>query len=252
MKFEESFVQSADGTQIQCLKSGVGKPIILLHGLQRSAGIWFDLLSCLPLQRQFILPNLRGRGKSGIPLDMQSYRLERFVDDLEAVVQSLEMPVAVLGWSMGASVAWAFSRRPCAARVSHWIFVSGTPDPTNTRVLFKNGSYEQLAAQVHSRVNSQAGHEVCETHAAVAAWLGFRDADFLQDPPKLTVPRLMIHGDQDHDCPIDAAIRLARLIDSELIVFEGAQHNPMKADPARFAQVLTRFLEGELDEPDAF
>src|SRR5690554_1778964 len=98
MSFEQFYVRSRDGTAIHCYSHGQGMPLVLVHGLQRCADIWFPLIGRLPGCFKLVMPNLRGRSGSGRPVGEDSYLLERFVDDLEAVVNSSGPAVMLLGW----------------------------------------------------------------------------------------------------------------------------------------------------------
>lgn len=240
MNLQEAFVSSADGTTIQYLTYGQGKPVILIHGLQGSAAVWYLLLSDLPKGYQYIMPNLRGRAKSGQPSQPSQYKLDCFVDDLQAVVVTQTQPVVIVGWSMGASIAWQFASRPQATQVSAWVFVSGTPDPVHTRALFD--SDEDLLGALRQRIAHLPTGVACPVEVASQAWHGFRNADFLNNPPELKVPSLFIHGDCDPDCPIESAHKLAQKLSSQWVVFEGSGHAPIRDDPKRFAKVLGDFL----------
>lgn len=80
-----------------------GAAVIAVHGITASHLAWASLAKALP-QVRLIAPDLRGRGRSaGLP---GPYGMARHVADLEAVIQSLELPPAILlGHSMGAFVA---------------------------------------------------------------------------------------------------------------------------------------------------
>ncbi|AWB33644.1 alpha/beta fold hydrolase [Orrella marina] len=242
MHLEEFYVRSRDGVAIQCFAHGCGEPVLLVHGLQRCADIWFPLIGLLPGNFRYVMPNLRGRGGSGCPDDPESYLLERFVDDAEAVVMEMDQPVSILGWSMGASVGWGLSGRSVASRVARWIFVSGSPDSVNSRRLFPDLTPADLQRAVGRRVPADGMVNVCSVDVAISAWKGFRDVDFLTAPPVLNAPSLIIHGDKDRDCPVDAVVDLARLTGSELVRFEGAGHSPMKDEPELFVKVVSEFL----------
>ena len=80
-----------------------GATVIAVHGITASHLAWASLAKALP-QVRLIAPDLRGRGRSaGLP---GPYGMARHAADLEAVIQSLELPPAILlGHSMGAFVA---------------------------------------------------------------------------------------------------------------------------------------------------
>lgn len=243
MGFTSALATSRDGTPVQYYAQGAGgRPVVLLHGLQLTARIWVDLAGRLPPDWHLIVPNLRGRGGSGQPGTVDAYAMDRLADDLEAVCLDLETPFAVVGWSMGASVAWEFSRRPVARLVDRWVFVSSSPDPRCTRRLFADTGLPGLVEQARQRAARSTAQEHASPYAAAAAWLDFKERDYLQPPPDLRAPSLFIHGDQDEECPIAPALALSARLGAPLATLEGAGHNPMHRHAGELARLLRDFI----------
>jgi pimeloyl-ACP methyl ester carboxylesterase len=90
--------------------------VVLLHGLLTDslASYYFTLAPALTgAGAEVLMYDQRGHGRSERP--PTGYRLERFVDDLEALLDRLELtgPVHLLGNSFGGTVAFALAaRRP--------------------------------------------------------------------------------------------------------------------------------------------
>jgi lipase len=85
--------------------------VVAVHGITASHLAWAVIAEAMPHVR-LIAPDLRGRGRSaGLP---GPYGMARHAADLEAVIEALELPRAILlGHSMGAFVAVvAASRYP--------------------------------------------------------------------------------------------------------------------------------------------
>jgi pimeloyl-ACP methyl ester carboxylesterase len=91
---------SKDGTPIAYLRQGDGPPLVLVHGAGSIAKRWLPILP--ELERHFTVYAIdrRGRGESG---DNESYAFEREVEDILAVVDSIDQPVNLLGHSFGAA-----------------------------------------------------------------------------------------------------------------------------------------------------
>jgi pimeloyl-ACP methyl ester carboxylesterase len=79
--------------------------VIAVHGITASHLAWAPVAQACP-QMRLIAPDLRGRGRSaGLP---GPYGMARHAADLEAMIEALELPKAVIaGHSMGGFVALA-------------------------------------------------------------------------------------------------------------------------------------------------
>ena len=77
--------------------------VIAVHGITASHLAWAVVAEAIPEVR-LIAPDLRGRGRSaGLPMP---YGMARHAADLEAVIEALDLPCAILvGHSMGGFVA---------------------------------------------------------------------------------------------------------------------------------------------------
>lgn len=61
--------------------------------------------------------------------------------------------------------------------------------------------------------------------------------------PKIDIPVLLIHGDQDQICPVEASKHMAEVIPrSRLVVFNGAGHAPFLEEPEKFRKIVMEFL----------
>lgn len=87
---------------------GIGKPIMLVHGLGLDHSIWKPLTQLFSDERQFILPDVRGQGRS--TLGKADGTLEQMAADLARLLDALRIEKVVLaGHSMGGYIALAFA-----------------------------------------------------------------------------------------------------------------------------------------------
>ena len=93
-----STVISKDGTPIAFLREGSGTPLVLVHGTGGASARWVPLLPLLTPYFSVVAVDRRGRGESG---DTLPYSIEREIEDIAAVVDSLGEPVYLLGHSFG-------------------------------------------------------------------------------------------------------------------------------------------------------
>ncbi|HZD70948.1 MAG TPA: alpha/beta hydrolase [Actinomycetes bacterium] len=92
-------VLSKDGTRIAYERSGMGPPLVLIHGTGIDHTYWTPLIPELEQYFTVYTVDRRGRGRSG---DTQPYAIRREFDDVAAVVDSIPGTVGLLGHSYGA------------------------------------------------------------------------------------------------------------------------------------------------------
>ena len=91
-------VISRDGVSIAYERSGAGPALALVHGAVSDHTRWAPILPELEKRFTVFAMDRRGRGESG---DSPDYSLEREIDDVVAVVESIGEPVSLLGHSLG-------------------------------------------------------------------------------------------------------------------------------------------------------
>jgi pimeloyl-ACP methyl ester carboxylesterase len=95
-------IRSKDGTAIAYKKSGVGPPLVLVHGATADHTRWAPILPLLEPRFTVYAMDRRGRGQSGDQTgDQADYAIEREFDDVAALVDSLAEPAVLLGHSYG-------------------------------------------------------------------------------------------------------------------------------------------------------
>lgn len=91
-------ILSKDGTPIAYQCSGVGPPLILVHGTGGSHVRWASILPALESHFSVYAVDRRGRGESG---DAAGYAIEREFEDVAALAEASGQPVYLLGHSYG-------------------------------------------------------------------------------------------------------------------------------------------------------
>jgi len=103
-------VDAGDGLALHVLDSGVGPPLMLLHGFTGSTETWTPLVPAFRAGHRVITVDLPGHGHSSAPVDPRRYALKLFADDLVRVLDALSIDrVALLGYSMGGRAAIRFA-----------------------------------------------------------------------------------------------------------------------------------------------
>ena len=251
-----AFCRSADGTRIARASSGGGYPLVkaghwlthLEHDWQ--SPIWRPFLDRLDRRFRVIRYDQRGNGLS--EWDVSDFSLERFVEDLEAVVDAAGLGrFALYGTSQGAPIAAAYAcRHP--DRVSHLVLYGGyekgrlvraTEDeraqaeailtlmrngwgrPDNpfidafATMFIPGGSREQIDSLVDLQRRTTSPRNAVAIRRAVDRF----DVSGLLDG--ISAPTLVIHARDDGVQPLEQGYRLAtRIPDAEFLMLDSRNH----------------------------
>lgn len=235
-----------------------GQPVVFSHGWPLSSDSWESQMIFLASQGyRCIAHDRRGHGRSSQPWDGND--MDHYADDLAQVLDTLDLKNAVLvGFSTGGGEVARYIGRHGGKRVAKAVLVAAVPPlmlktdanpgglPLSVFDGIRAGSladrsqlyfdiasgpfygFNRPGAKVsQGLINAwwaqgmQGGHK--NTFDSIKA---FSETDFTQDLKKITVPTLIVHGDDDQIVPIDAAGKAsAKLIkNSTLLVYPGAPH----------------------------
>lgn len=104
----ESQFFDAKGVKIHYLIEGSGEPVVLIHGLDSSARINWQMpgtIDALAKDHQVIALDLPGYGESDKPADPAAYG-EQWIDDVILLLDHLDIRKAhIVGYSMGGMIA---------------------------------------------------------------------------------------------------------------------------------------------------
>lgn len=107
-----SEVKSKDYTSIHYRDMGEGsRTVVFVHGWMVSGAIFDRIIAALPqLDARILVPDLRGTGNSESA--KTTYDLERYVEDVEAVIEASGADsVTLIGHSMGGQIAQVVAAR---------------------------------------------------------------------------------------------------------------------------------------------
>ncbi|WP_197379800.1 SDR family oxidoreductase [Mycolicibacterium mengxianglii] len=124
------FVDSTENVRIAYYEEGNpdGPTLVLTHGWPDSHVLWDGVVALLADKFRLIRYDNRGVGGSSVPKPVSAYTMERFADDLEAVIAAVspDRPVHILGHDWGSVATWEYLGRPGAQdRVASFTSVSG-------------------------------------------------------------------------------------------------------------------------------
>lgn len=126
------FFRARDGEKLYYRSIGSGPACMLLHGFAMNSAHWLPFVLPLARQYRFILPDLRGFGKSHRRDFNQSCVLTNYVEDVQDLLEHLALDrVALGGLSMGAYTALHYHRLNGFDQISRYLHIDQAPTVMN-------------------------------------------------------------------------------------------------------------------------
>ncbi|OBK50679.1 alpha/beta fold hydrolase [Mycobacterium kubicae] len=261
--------------------AGSGPAILLIHGIGDNSTTWSGIQAKLAQRFTVIAPDLLGHGKSDKP--RADYSVAAYANGMRDLLSVLDIErVTIVGHSLGGGVAMQFAYQ-FPHLVERLILVGAGGVTKDVNVVFRLASLpmgsEALAllrlplvlpaVQLAGRLAGQAigstslGRDLpnvlrilddlpeptasaafSRTLRAVVDWRGqivtMLDRCYLTE----AIPVQIIWGRQDVVVPVQHAYMAhAAMPDSRLEIFERSGHFPFHDDPARFIDVVQRFID---------
>jgi pimeloyl-ACP methyl ester carboxylesterase len=103
------FANSGD-VKIHYVTMGEGPLVVLIHGFPDFWYTWREQMPALAKHFKVVAIDQRGYNKSGQPVGVQAYAMEKLVGDVKAVVEHFDRTQAtIVGHDWGGAVAWTFA-----------------------------------------------------------------------------------------------------------------------------------------------
>jgi 3-oxoadipate enol-lactonase len=249
---------------------GDGLTVVFLHGFPHDRSLWSQQRIALAQGIRRIVPDLRGFGASAAMANAASTSIDDYADDIISLLDALDIERAVLcGLSMGGYIAMALWRR-YPHRVQGLVLcdTKATADDEAGKAMRDESmafvrthgsaalAERQLPKMLGATTHAQRDGVVDEMRAMMArqsvdAIVGALTAlrnrpDSRATLPTITVPTLIIVGDEDTLTPPADAERMRELLPASLnarieIIAE-AGHVTCVERPAAVTHVLADFL----------
>jgi pimeloyl-ACP methyl ester carboxylesterase len=115
-----------DGTSLFYRDWGAGRPVVFVHGMLMSSGMWqHQMLHLTDNGFRTVAYDRRGHGRSDDP--GTGYDFDTLADDLAAVLDRLDLTgVTLVGHSMGGGEITRYLSRHGGQRISRIVLVSST------------------------------------------------------------------------------------------------------------------------------
>lgn len=239
-----------------------GPPVIALHGVTDSWRSFQPLLPHLPLSLRFFAVTQRGHGGSEKP--ESGYRPRDFAGDLLRLMDSLELPRAmIVGHSMGGMHAMRFALDhpervaglllagsvPCFAvnaELADWWRrdVATLTDPVDPAFV-RDFQLSTVAQPIPPGFLETVVAESLRVPARVwrDAFDGFMNEDLRPQLGRIAAPTWVVRGARDSICAEHEQQQTAMAIaGARLVVYEQAGHAMHWEEPRRFARDLAAFV----------
>jgi non-heme chloroperoxidase len=254
---------------------GQGQPVILIHGWPLSSKSWEPQVSALlDAGYRVITYDRRGFGKSGASLD--GYDYNSLTADLEELISNLDLQnVVLVGFSMGGGEVVRYLTNNGSDNVAKVALISsiiplvkqkednpdGVPEGDLNEILenvkkdrltflesfHKNFYNYGLLSQSVSQAQLNYDWSIASNASPIATLKcaeSWANTDFRPELQNVTVPTLIVHGDDDKVVPIATAGDQAAkgIPNSEYHIIEGAPHGLNVTHAEELNQILLHFL----------
>lgn len=271
-----SYLKLKDGTSLYYKDWGTGQPVVFSHGWPLSGDAFEDQMFFLASHGyRVIAHDRRGHGRSSQPWD--GHNMDQYADDLAELTAALDLQDAVhVGHSTGGGEVARYIARHGTDRVAKASLIGAVPpimiktdfnpdglpktvfDGIREGVLKDRSSFFKdlpTAFYGFNREGAQASQGLKDSFwlqgmqgsikALYDCVKAFSETDQREDLKKMTIPTLVIYGDDDQIVPpassSEAAIKL--LPNPTVKVYPGAPHGLCSTHKDQINQDLLSFLK---------
>jgi len=262
-----------DGVRLHYEETGSGTPVIFVHEYAGDARSWEPQLRHFGQRYRAIAYDARGYPPSDVPPDAGSYSQARAADDVGAVLNHLGIAAAhVVGLSMGGFAALHFGFRHAARARSLVVAGCGYGAERDQRARFRaevesvagfirdNGMAAFAEKYAYGPTRVQFENKDPRGFAEFKRMLGEHDPlgaintqlgvqgqrpslyDLVDEMRRLTVPTLILTGDEDWPCLTPALLMKREIASAALAVMPNCGHGINTEDPDEFNRIVDGFL----------
>ena len=262
-----------DGVRLYYEESGSGIPVIFVHEYAGDWRSWEPQLRHFGQRYRAIAYNARGYPPSDVPADVSAYSQHRAADDIRSILDHLKIDRAhIVGLSMGGFATLHFGfRHPTRAR-SLVVAGCGYGAETESRARFRaeaeaiaafidqNGmqtfaaKYAYGPTRVQFENKDPRGFAEFKQYLSEHSALGARNTqlgvqrerpslyDLVEDMKRLTLPTLILTGDEDWPCLNPGILMKQTIPTAALSVMPNCGHTINIEDPDEFNRLVAAFL----------
>jgi pimeloyl-ACP methyl ester carboxylesterase len=250
------FIECVDGTNLFFRDWGIGRALVFLAPWTLNSAWWEYQIADLSARGvRCVAYDRRGHGRSDEPT--HGYEFDTLADDLKTVLEQLDLRgITLVGQSMGCGEVVRYLSRHGSDRVARIVLVStitpfrlktdDNPDGVdravheNVRKVLSKERPHPIAAAAPAFFGvpkNNASQEImdwwvrmivdgCSLKVMLDLHKMYTETDFRPELRKISVPTLLVHGDNDSSTPIETTARktVPLITGCQLKVYEGAAH----------------------------
>ena len=250
------FIQASDGTHLFFRDWGKGQPMVFVAPWGLNSAWWeYQMADLAGRGQRCVGLDRRGHGRSEEP--NHGYEFDTLADDLAALLEQLDLrEVTLVGQSMGCGEVVRYLSRHGSSRVARVVLVStitpfilktdDNPDGTAPadleypRTLLTKDHAHPIASyapKFFGLPKNNVSQEImewwtrmmvdtCSLKVLLDLHRVFTVTDFRAELREISVPTLLIHGDNDTSTPMETTARktVPLIPGCRLKVYEGAAH----------------------------
>ncbi len=262
-----------DGVRLYYEEVGSGTPILFVHEFAADYRSWEPQMRYFARRHRCITYSARGYAPSDVPEDASAYGYENFRDDVIAVLDHLTIEKAhIVGLSMGGysalQVGLSYPQRALSLTLAGTGSGSehGATEEFRTSARATAEQFESLGSEHVARsygvgptrvpfeIKDPRGHreflEALAQHDArgsantMRTFQGTRPPvhEFEAELQRLSVPTLIVVGDEDDPCILPSFYLKQVISASGLAMFPKAGHTINLEEPALFNEIVADFI----------
>jgi pimeloyl-ACP methyl ester carboxylesterase len=262
-----------DGIRLYYEEAGSGKPLIFVHEFAGDHRSWEPQMRHLGQRYRCIAFNARGYPPSDVPESQASYFQNRAADDIGSLLDHLSIERAhVVGLSMGGFATLHFGFRHAARALSLCVAGCGYGAEPETRERFRDEAaaiagfiassgmpafadkYAYGPTRVQFENKDARGFAEFKRMLAEHSGLGSANTqlgvqrerpslyELVEDMKRLTVPTLILMGDEDWPCLLPGILLKRNIPAAALAVMPNCGHTINLEAPDEFNRIVGDFL----------
>lgn len=268
-----SYALSDDGVRLYYEEAGCGTPLIFVHEFAGDHRSWEPQIRHFARRYRCVVYNARGYPPSDVPESVSSYSQNRAADDIKAVLDHLKIDRAhVVGLSMGGFATLHFGFRHPDRALSLCVAGCGYGAEREEREKFRSEAViiaEGLRRQgmpvfaeryAYGPTRVQFENKDPRGFAEFKRMLAEHDAlgaantqlgvqrerpslyDLTEEMKRLTVPTLILTGDEDWPCLAPGIFMKRHIPSAALSVMPSSGHTINLEEPDEFNRIVGTFI----------